>query len=343
MFIQFLRDKLQAEHDDGRDLTGADRGNDLDPNLLDEEEDDEDDGDGKQPVQKSAADADKGGKSGKSDESDDEKSDDEDDDKPAGKKSKDVDDEDKRKDKRMIPKDRYDRATNRLQRENEELRKQLAQKTRQDQRVSESEQVTDLETKLEKAEADYAKAMADNDHETATKLMREMRQLDRQIVNITTTQEAEKRVTTRLAAEALDRRIAEIEKEYPEVNPDSEDYDEAATKKILRIQRGLVKEGENPVEAMNEAVALVLGTPESRQKKQEDEPDPAAGLRQERRKEATKKGNEAREKQPEKPNLGVDSDKRGAGRPGGAKGLSYADLDKLSAEQLAQMRGDLAV
>lgn len=199
-------------------------------------------------------------------------------------------------------------------------------------KVKTSEEVEKVESKLEEMEEQYASLIADGELKKAAALRKEMRNLERLIVQKEAEQQAMRAKDAAKEEIKYDATVSALEEMYPQINPESDEYDEDTVKEILAIHQGLVLQGTSPSTAIQKAVKYVLGSPQVAESKQKAE---------ERTKESKKKVAEVMKKQPAMSNkAGIDSDKAGIESELDVSKLSDKDFEKLPESVIAKLRGD---
>lgn len=310
---------LAATGELGTDPEG-DRGDDFDPALFEEE-----DNAARRPVPDTK-------EKEKNDETntDDDKSS-TDDTKNAGKT--DVDNEKTKDEGRKSEKPKPSRAEKRVQQlleRNAILERQLTEKTGN---AAVAATLTDLETKASQLETAYHKALAE-DPEKATDLMRQIRQIDRQIAKAEATVEADAVINERLETRDLQATISDIVEKYPELDKNNDDYDADTVAEINALFQGLIATSPNKAAAMRKAVSYVMG--ENRTAAVGLGEDTGKDKREERKQEGAKRTVDTVNRQPASVST--------AGRSNPASSVAHVrnlkDLDKLSEEELAKLRGD---
>ncbi len=167
------------------------------------------------------------------------------------------------------------------------------------------------EAKLGEMEAQYAQLLLDGEAKEAAKLRGEMRQLERAVLNEQSRQEVSAAKESVKEELQYDRTIASLERDYPQIDPDSDAYDNDAVTEILDLHKGLMLQGLPASMAIGRAVKYVLGSTV----KTETEAPAATDKGLQRTKEAKVRNADAAQKQPASTSkVGFDSDK--AGGPG---------------------------
>jgi hypothetical protein len=130
--------------------------------------------------------------------------------------------------------------------------------------------------------------------------------------------------------------VAKLEIDFPQINPDSDLYDETAVNEIKDIMDGFVATKKYaPAQALQKATALVLGAAKKANETAKD-----VGVR--RKEEAVARNLAAAKKQPASTNgVGVDSDKLGGALTADqVMKMTQDEFAKLPESVLSKMRGD---
>lgn len=246
---------------------------------------------------------------------------------------------------KIIPLDRHEKILAKERERREALERQIASFQGAQQVETLNTKITELETKLQSMDSEYATALADGDTKKAAGLMREIRALDRQIADART--EHRVSVATAQATEQAryDIALERIESAYPQLNPDGTEFDEELLDDVADLKAVYQRRGDTPTKALQKAVKKLLGEPKTAAQENATtvtprvNPDDVAGKR---KADAVSKTADAVNRTP--PNtakVGQDSDKLGGGM--NAKDvikLSQDEFAKLSERDLAKMRGD---
>jgi len=326
-----LMNKLFAPYmapldDAGADLSGADRGDNLDPPASAADTNAEHD--------KAAAEI--GLKAGDEPNPDDGDNTDADGEDEEDKKKA------KKKDEPRIPKSRLDKVLNELK----EAREQLAKHNETKRQETQDADLRAAQGRLTELEKQLTKQIADGDTEKASQTMAAIRELSEAISDYKADMKAQQ--ATALAVEQVRESmvIDRIEEAYPELNPRHEEYDEAKVTKVLKIRKGLMATGDSASAAMQEAVKLVMGDPRTSKERLATEVTPRVDkdkIAADRTAEAKKRNAEAAGKQPPSTaRVGMDSDKLGGGALSAADvmKMSQDEFAKLDEKTLAKLRGD---
>lgn len=245
----------------------------------------------------------------------------------------------------MIPKARLD-AKNRIiegeRRKRAEVEQELARLRAEQSKESESTNtpktpstVDELEARVDELEQKYLAARRDGDSDTELSVMRELRQIDRQIHKIELDEMKQSAVSTATQQSEYDTTVAAIEDMYPALDP-AEDNDAYDKDKVLEVQdlaSGFEATGSTPAEALLRAVSYAFP----------DEGNVASIKKaaDKRKTDVAKNVDAAKRTPPDKDKTGLDSDKAGMDGelPDPAK-LTEEEFDALPESQKARLRGD---
>lgn len=259
----------------------------------------------------------------------------------------DKDEKGKKKDTR-IPLSRHEEILKKERERREAAEAELAKSRKQEVAVQSDKFLQESETKLQTLEEQYNSAIVDGKTAEASKLMRDIRALERQIGDHKVEIRAEAAREAAVEAVRYDAIVDRIEAAYPQMTPGTTEYDKDKVAEVLELKEAYELKGYKPSAALQKAVKYVLG---AETKKQEtatevtpraDDDEVAKKLKQERAAEATKKAVDAAQKTPPSTaKAGVDSDKLGGTLD--AKAIMKMNQDefaKLDEATLARMRGD---
>jgi hypothetical protein len=238
--------------------------------------------------------------------------------------------------KEILEKERESRAA---------LERQLAQYQQGSQLADMNADLTAAENNIIKMEKEYATLLTDGEVEKASALMQQIRRTERDMAEAKSDMKihaAEVRATERARYNtALER----IETAFPSLNPDHDDFDEAAMGEVVELKSAYEMKGLTPTMALQKAVKLIVEPRTTRQelatttKPHVSEKDVAA----ERKKDAAAKTADAVARtSPALGRVGLNSDKLGGGALDAAAvmKMSQKEFAQLSDSDLAKMRGD---
>lgn len=265
-----------------------------------------------------------------------------------------VEDDKSKKDTR-VPLSRHKEMLRKERERRQVLEQQLAQYQKGTEVATVNEKITESETKLVKLEGEYAQLMKDGKVEDASAKMREIRALDRSIIESKADMKTAAATAQAIETVRYNTTLERVEAAYPALNPDGDEFDQAKSSEVIKLMRGLQAQGETPAAALQQAVRYVMGAPttpeertatttKARVDKDEADEEAAKLLKTAERKEAaTKKSIDTALKQPPSTSgVGADSDKAGGSmlKAKDVVKMPYADFAKLDEATLSRMRGD---
>lgn len=235
----------------------------------------------------------------------------------------------------MVPKARLDDALRRSREREERLAEELEQaraSTAQQQAQTDFRQLQDEITQLEDR---YEEFMLDGDKEKARSVRRELTQKRDQYQGLIAASYADNAKAQSLATARYETELGAVEANYPELNPDSDSFDKAATEEVAELMQAFVAAGQPPNVALRKAVNYVLRETEEPVTETADE------LATARATQARKRAASAAHRQP--PSMqqaGIPSDRRGITAIQASK-LSDAEFEKLPEKVKSKLRGDI--
>jgi len=239
-----------------------------------------------------------------------------------------------------IPKARFDEAMNKARQREEALQKQLEALQNQQAGSVQQGDIARAKQYLESLQNKYEDLVLDGKKEDARTVRRQIDNLREQLTELNASYKAD--LARRAAVEELryDTALAEMERTYPVLNPDSDQFDESKTDEISTLLEAFAAKGVPRSQALRKAVKYVVGAPPAGAAD-----DKGADLALKRAEEARRKAAAASKQQPSNTGgVGVDSDKRGAGadKAGGVDvlRLNQNSFAKLDEDTKARLRGD---
>ena len=255
------------------------------------------------------------------------------------------DEEPKAKKDSRIPLSRHKEILEKEREQRASLERQLAQYQNGQQVANVNEEITALENSVLKLEKEYANLLTDGEIDKATAVMQQIRKAERDMAESKSDMKihaAEIRATERARySTALER----VEAAFPTLNPDHDDYDEAAMAEVADLKSAYEMKGLTPTAALQKAVKMIV-EPRTTRQEVATSSNPRVGekgIAAERKKDAVEKTVKAVGKTP--PSLsrvGLDGDKLGGGANSAeaVMRMSQKEFAQLSEEALAKMRGD---
>lgn len=262
--------------------------------------------------------------------------------------------EDKTRDYK-VPKFRLDAATARakkaeseaetLRAELEQLKTRAAAPTPPAATAAEANAESTRDAELERIDAEFADALANQDGKRMAALMAQARKVERDYITAqlqetsTSTRDAtltEARETMRVNA-VLDQ----LESQFPAFDENSDDYNQELNDKVLELQQAYMAAGRSQSDALIEAVNIALP---AFGYSLEDAPPAVQPPPAKDSKESVRRNAQTANQQPPKlDGLGDDSDKAGqAGELPDPLNLTTDEFDALPEETKRRMRGDFA-
>lgn len=243
-----------------------------------------------------------------------------------------------------IPKARFDSAVQKERERAETAERLLAEATRVNNQIQRNADVSQLEAKVQELRAAERKATIDNDEEKAAQLSAEADRLNRQIAIQQAGDMTAAAKDAALESMRMELAIENIETNYPQLDENSEEFDQDLTDDVLDKQRGYMeRERLSPSKALLKAVKYVMGrqaAPAATEPAKTGLSAASKGL--DRKAAAVAKNLDAAARQPAstKP-VGADSDKHGQTKDiPEASQMTFAEFSALPDATKAKMRGD---
>lgn len=253
-----------------------------------------------------------------------------------------ADEEEKPRDEkgRYIPKDRFDEAVRKERAEKEEYARRLKEYQDREAQSRVAEDFVEANKQVKELIKQHTSLLADGELDKASDLMEKILELKEAIVEKKAEFKADAAKNQAKEEVRYDALVAKMEADYPQINPDAEEFDKATVRRVQAFMTGLMQtERMSPSQALKEAVETILGATKkadtTTQQKAED-----LGMR--RKQDAVKKAMDAQKKQPASTkDVGIDSDKVGGALDASAvMKMSWDEFVKLPESKLAEMRGD---
>ncbi len=238
--------------------------------------------------------------------------------------------------KEILEKEREQRAS---------LERQLAQYQKGNELADMNAELTAAENNIMKLEKEYASLLTDGEIDKATALMAQIRKTEREMAEAKSDMKihaAEVRATERARYNTA---IERVEAAFPELNPDSDEYNETSAAEVLDLLEAYKSRGMTPTAALQKAVKMIVEPRTARQENavtatpRVSDKDVAA----ERKQDAIAKTLKATSKTPASlGRAGVNSDRLGGGEldARAVMNMSQKEFAALSDAQIKKMRGD---
>lgn len=225
---------------------------------------------------------------------------------------------------------RAEKRIQQLMERNAALERQIKERTTTE---ASSKVIEDLEKEAAKLEADYHRALSE-DPEKAASIMRQIREHDRQIARAEAQAQAEAAITERFENRELQQTIAEVVKQFPELEQGSDTYDPELVNDVNAVFAGLLATSSSKAAAMRKAVKYVMG--EKAPTKEPALGDKSEEVRRQRAEEARAAAARAAGAQP--------ASTQEAGKTNTSTRTntvrSLKDLENIDEAELARLRGD---
>ena len=243
-----------------------------------------------------------------------------------------------------IPKARFDSAVQKERERAETAERLLAEATRANNQIQRNADVSQLEAKVQELRAAERKATIDNDEERAAQLSSEADRLNRQIAIQQAGDMTAAAKDAALESMRMELAVENIETNYPQLDENSEEFDQDITDDVLDKQRGYMeRERLSPSKALLKAVKYVMGRQAPAAATEPAKTGlSAASKGQDRKSAAVAKNLDAAARQPAstKP-VGADSDKHGQTKDlPEASQMTFAEFSALPDATKSKMRGD---
>ncbi len=243
-----------------------------------------------------------------------------------------------------IPKARFDSAVQKERERAETAERLLAEATRANNQIQRNADVSQLEAKVQELRAAERKATIDNDEERAAQLSSEADRLNRQIAIQQAGDMTAAAKDAALESMRMELAVENIETNYPQLDENSEEFDQDITDDVLDKQRGYMeRERLSPSKALLKAVKYVMGRQAPAAATEPAKTGlSAASKGQDRKAAAVAKNLDAAARQPAstKP-VGADSDKHGQTKDlPEASQMTFAEFSALPDATKSKMRGD---
>lgn len=241
---------------------------------------------------------------------------------------------------RFIPKDRFDEAVRKERSEKEALAARLKEFEEKEAQRNVAANFEEANKQVKEMIKKHTSLLADGELDKASDLMEQILEMKEEISERKAAARADQAKNQAKEEVRYDALVAKLEADYPAINPDAEEFDRAAVRKVQAYMTGLMQsERMSPSAALKEAVDTILGATKkpdvTAEKKAED-----LGVR--RKEQAVAKAMDAKTKQPASTkDVGIDSDKIGGALDASAvMKMSWDEFVKLPDAKLAEMRGD---
>lgn len=237
--------------------------------------------------------------------------------------------------KEILDKERAQRAV---------LEQKLAQYQQGQQVATVNDNITAIEDHVMKLEKEYTRLLADGELDKASVMMRDIRAAERQINEAKGDMKIAAAVAQATESARYNVVLERIEAAFPELNPDSDEYNDKIMARVIKLHAANQQAGMPPAASLQDAVQFVLGEPETKTQERAVTTTPRVSkedVAAERRKLAVGKALDVTKRTPPSTaRVGMDSDKMGTLTPTDVLKMSQDDFKKLPEDVLSRMRGD---
>jgi molybdopterin converting factor small subunit len=246
---------------------------------------------------------------------------------------------------KRIPQSRFKEAVNK---ERERAAAAEAELKKYREREAQREQAANFEESEKKVKEmlkQHSSLLADGDLDKAADVMEQVLQLRDDMNQARMDQKAASARDSATIAIRYDTTVERLEREYPEINPEAEEFNEDLVRQVQLTVAGIMNsEGKDPATALQEATDMVL-KPLKAAKKESLREQPSqeaveAGLRR-KQAQIDKNVAAAASQPPETKDVGKDHDATGGSLDARAvANMSWEEFINVPDEELAKMRGD---
>lgn len=248
------------------------------------------------------------------------------------------------KKEQRIPLARHKEILERERAQRAELEAKVAQYEKGKQVAVINDDIAAMETEISKLDKEYLRLLADGELDKAAEAQTKIRAMVRKASDAASDMKVAAAVVQATEGARYNLALERIESAYPILDPDHEDYDERTMARVVKIHSANLHAGMPPAASLQDAVAFVLGDPETKQQERALSVTPRptqADVAAERRKAAVGKTMDAtRRTPPSTSKVGLDSDKMGTLTSKDIMRMSQDEFAKIPEDVLSRMRGD---
>ena len=243
----------------------------------------------------------------------------------------------------MIPQSRFNQAVGKERGRAETAEAELQKYRTREQQLIEAENHEASELKVKEMLKQHSSLLADGDLDKASEVMGDVLQLRDDMQNARMDRQADNARNSAKVEVQYDTTVERLEVEYPEINPDSESFDQAAVRQVQMMVTGIMQaEGKTPAEALVEATNILLKPAKEAQGLRDKPSEEAIESGMRRKQQQIDKNVKANDAQPPATGeVGADHDKTGGALDADTVSkLSWEEFVKVPDDELAKMRGD---
>ena len=258
------------------------------------------------------------------------------------------DDKDDDKKEPMLPKSRYDSVRQQNNQLQERIDKLEAEQQQKDDEAEKEDAEAKLNEEIDALDDKLTDAMKDNDMEAVKALRKEIRGVERKLFQAEMQETAEASGDDAKEAIRMDMLIDQMEEDFPQLKPGSDDYSEDVVNAIQDLRYDFDQSGRyTPTQSLLKATKMILGAAAQAETKdtgvkEKDDKDEVA---EQRKKKNLKKKLDAADKQPpETDDVGDTGSSGGKNKKDPSiNDLTEEDYDALPEATKRRMRGDEVV
>lgn len=235
-----------------------------------------------------------------------------------------------------IPKARFDEAVRKERSEKEEYARRLKEYEEKEAQRNVAQDYSEAQKYVKELIKQHTNLLADGELEKAADLMEQILEMKDAVAERKADAKAMSAKDQAREEVKYDALVAKLESDYPQINPEAEEFDKATVRKVQAMMSGLMQtERMSPSQALKEATETILGAVKASAANSTE-----TGIR--RKEAAVSKAMAAKGKQPPSTNnIGLDHDKEGGALDSSAvMKMSYDEFVKLPDSKLSELRGD---
>jgi hypothetical protein len=235
-----------------------------------------------------------------------------------------------------IPKGVFDARNKKHRTENALLVERISELEAQAATSAAQVDVEATNAEIEALDEEYQNALDDGDSKRAREISREIRMKDRQVIEASVSHKTEQARTLAVEQFKVENLIGRLEEDFPQLDPDTEEYDQAMVDEVGLLRSGFEKNGMTSSAAIAKAVGYVFGNDAGAKTE-----TGARGINKDTKggRQVQKNIDAANKQPPKTDSLGMDSHKIGGGA-GTSDNLTDAELEALPESTKQRMRGD---
>lgn len=243
-----------------------------------------------------------------------------------------------------VPKARFDQAVNKERERAAALEAELSRYRTREQQQAQAANFEESQAKVKEMLKQHSSLLADGDLDKASEVMENVLQLRDDMSQARAQAMADNARNSARNEVKYDATVERLEATYPEINPDSPDFDETAVKRVQAMVSGIMQtQGKDAASALLEATDILLKPAKEAQTLRDKPSEEAAeaGLRRTQA-QIDKNIKTAAQQPPATKDLGKDHDATGGALNAAAVAqMSWEEFMAVPDAELSKMRGDL--